>query len=125
MRVALSAAATREFETAVEWWRANRPLAPTLLEDEMSAVLERLAVAPLMGRPVLNRRLSGLRRVSLEGARYQPVLPPPGETQPRLGGAAVAHESPAAAVTLKGLASAALWTEGPHACPSGPAPLST
>lgn len=70
MRVALSAAATREFEAAVEWWRANRPLAPTLLEDEMSAVLERLAVAPLMGRPVLNRRLSGLRRVSLEGARY-------------------------------------------------------
>jgi len=55
---------------AVEWWRENRPLEPTLLEDEMSAVLERLAVAPFMGRPVLNLRLSGLRRVSLEAARY-------------------------------------------------------
>jgi plasmid stabilization system protein ParE len=45
-------------------------LAPTLLEDEMSDVLVRLAVTPFMGRAVLNRRLSGLRRVSLEGTRY-------------------------------------------------------
>lgn len=70
MRVVLSAVATREFAVAVEWWRKNRPLAPTLLEDEMAALLEQLALAPLMGRSVLNNRLAGLRRASLEKSRY-------------------------------------------------------
>lgn len=57
MKVVLSETATREFAVAVEWWRENRPAAPTLLEDEMAVVLRRLADMPLTGRPVLNGSL--------------------------------------------------------------------
>ena len=70
MKVVLSEAAAREFAVAVEWWRENRPAAPTHLEDEMAVVLRRLAVMPLTGRAVLNDQLRGLRRASLEDSRY-------------------------------------------------------
>jgi len=70
VNVLLSATAAREFEVAVEWWRENRPAAPTLLEDEMRLELRRLASAPFIGQPVLNDRLRGLRRISLEESRY-------------------------------------------------------
>jgi plasmid stabilization system protein ParE len=55
---------------AVEWWRENRPAAPTLLEDEMSAVLRRLADMPFSGQAVLNAEVRGLRRASLEASHY-------------------------------------------------------
>jgi len=70
VKVVFSETATREFAVAVEWWRENRPAAPTLLEDEMAVVLRRLADMPLTGRPVLNGSLRGLRRASLEDSRY-------------------------------------------------------
>ena len=70
MKVLLSETAAREFAVAVEWWRENRPAAPTLLEDEMADVLARLGDMPFIGRPVLNGKLKGLRRASLEDSRY-------------------------------------------------------
>lgn len=70
MRVVFSATATREFTVAVEWWRENRPQAPTLLEDEMADVVKRLGEAPMSGQPVHHPRTKGLRRASLEGTRY-------------------------------------------------------
>ena len=70
MKVVLSETAAREFVVAVEWWRENRPAAPTLLEDEMAVLLARLAEMPLTGQAVLNGKLRGLRRASLEESRY-------------------------------------------------------
>lgn len=70
MKVIFSSAAAREFAVAVEWWRENRPAAPTLLEDEMQAVVQRLAESPNIGAPVSHALVKGLRRLSLEGSRY-------------------------------------------------------
>ena len=70
MKVLFSSAVTREFSVAVEWWRENRPAAPTLLEDEMRGVVHRLAESPNIGAPVLHPLVKGLRRLSLEGSRY-------------------------------------------------------
>jgi plasmid stabilization system protein ParE len=70
LKVVLSSTAAREFAVAVEWWRENRPAAPTLLEDEMALELRRLDDVPFLGQAVLNPRLRGLRRVSLEESRY-------------------------------------------------------
>ena len=70
MKVLFSSAAAREFSVAVEWWRENRPAAPTLLEDEMQALIQRLAESPNIGTPVAHLRVKGLRRLSLEGSRY-------------------------------------------------------
>jgi plasmid stabilization system protein ParE len=70
VKVVLSATAAREFAVAVEWWRENRPAAPTLLEDEMALELRRLADVPFLGQAVLNGRLRGLRRILLEETRY-------------------------------------------------------
>lgn len=70
MKVLLTEGAAREFQIAAEWWRENRPLAPTLFESEFSVQVRRLADFPFSGAAVLNRRLRGLRRLSLSESRY-------------------------------------------------------
>jgi len=70
VKVIFSSTVTREFSVAVEWWRENRPAVPTLLEDEMQAVVLQLAESPNIGAPVSHPLVKGLRRLSLEGSRY-------------------------------------------------------
>jgi plasmid stabilization system protein ParE len=62
--------AAREIREAVSWWRANRPAAPNLLEEELRAACELLGAQPLVGARATNAALGGVRRVHLSGARY-------------------------------------------------------
>lgn len=67
--VRISASAAREYESAREWWRANRDKAPSAFEDDLDSLLRRLEERPrLIGRPVAER--IGLRRVELRRIRY-------------------------------------------------------
>ena len=55
--------ARRQIVAACDWWRANRPVAPTLLEDELDIALDRLAERPNLGAPWPSR--PGVRRLVL------------------------------------------------------------
>ncbi len=64
--VVITARAARQIGRAIEWWRTERLAAPTLLEGELSAAIERLAVFVELG-PVQPRRR---RRVILLKTAY-------------------------------------------------------
>lgn len=58
--------ARRQFIAACDWWRANRPVAPTLLEHELDHAL--LAERPNLGAPWPRR--PGVRRLVLGRVGY-------------------------------------------------------
>jgi plasmid stabilization system protein ParE len=62
--------ADRQLETIAQWWRENRPAAPTLVLDEFRAAVANLAVMPLIGRRVAHPEVKQLRRVLLRVTRY-------------------------------------------------------
>lgn len=70
MKVRLSPEAQRQGEEAEAWWRANRPLAPSLFAGELNAALERIAQSPAIGVPRAHRRVPGVRRLLLLETRY-------------------------------------------------------
>jgi len=66
MKVAWSARGRREALVAEAWWAQSRPLAPTLLREELARALAQLASAPLSGAPFEG----SFRRVVLRRTRY-------------------------------------------------------
>ncbi|MDD1748834.1 MAG: type II toxin-antitoxin system RelE/ParE family toxin [Methanothrix sp.] len=70
MRVRIFGRARRDIATAVAWWRANRPYAPTRLEDELAAAFRKLEELPFAGPPAMDARLGKFRRLSLLETRY-------------------------------------------------------
>lgn len=56
--------------TASDWWQANRPKAPTLLQQELQLAKEHLERFPEAGRLIRRRGFPGLRRLILRRTRY-------------------------------------------------------
>jgi plasmid stabilization system protein ParE len=57
--------AQREIERALKWWAENRPLAPTMLADELDAHLDTLLLKPDLGEPWGERGGHEIRKVLL------------------------------------------------------------
>jgi len=55
---------------AGRWWRKNRPTAPRLFRDEVSAAIDLLANSPRSGAPFDDARIVGVRRLLLPRTRY-------------------------------------------------------
>jgi len=77
--VILSARARRQANEAIRWWRANRPEAPRLIDDEMAKAFLQIAEQPESGTSVRGRVRSAARsarRSSPEaGARTSLAIP--------------------------------------------------
>jgi plasmid stabilization system protein ParE len=70
LTVAFQRRATREIEQIEEWWRTNRPSAPTLFLDELERMVAAAALVPTLGAPARHARASGVRRLLLRQTRY-------------------------------------------------------
>ncbi len=53
-----------------DWWRRNRPAAPDLFLDELTASFEMIGHAPEIGRPYRRSPVAGTRRFLLRDTRY-------------------------------------------------------
>lgn len=70
IRVLVAARAETQIRAIEEWWKANRPDAPTLFVGELQAALERIAATPGVGAEYLVSGLRDVRRVLLRRSRY-------------------------------------------------------
>lgn len=65
---------TPEAETQIleidHWWRSNRPSAPTLFIEELTASFDIIGHTPHSGRLYRPSPIPGTRRVLLRGTRY-------------------------------------------------------
>src|SRR6266498_3744705 len=68
--VVLAPAAQAQARKVVVWWREHRPKARDLFEDEMAAVLDRLAEAPKTGLPYRTIRNRQIRRILMARTSY-------------------------------------------------------
>jgi plasmid stabilization system protein ParE len=68
--VELAPEAAAQVETIQAWWTENRPAAPMLFLDELTAAIEALEGAPRIGAPYPYGRIQGMRRVPLPRTRY-------------------------------------------------------
>ena len=62
--------AFREALRAFDWWKENRPLAPTLFADEYRAAVQLLRDIPEAGVVSLDHPGKNIRRVSLRNSKY-------------------------------------------------------
>ncbi len=49
MKVRLAPRALSEAERSKVWWQRNRPAAPDLFDEEMTAAIEQIGAAPILG----------------------------------------------------------------------------
>ena len=68
--VVVSALAAEQIHAAAEWWRANRPKAPTAFREDLDRAVSLLAIQPNIGSRARNIGLRGVRRVHLARIRY-------------------------------------------------------
>lgn len=68
--VVLAPAAQAQARKVAGWWRENRPKARDLFDDEMAAVLYRLAEAPKTGLPYRTIRNRQIRRILMARTSY-------------------------------------------------------
>ena len=68
--VVLAPAAQTQARKVAAWWRENRPAARDLFDDEMAAVLERLAEAPKTASPYRTIRNRQIRRILMARTSY-------------------------------------------------------
>lgn len=66
----ISARATRQIFSALDWWHDHRTIAPDLLSEEIERALDVIARQPRSGSPVANNRYSDLRRYYLGKSGY-------------------------------------------------------
>lgn len=69
--VIIAARAAGEIERASTWWQANRRSARTLFVDELAAALEKIAFAPLAGRPFPSAHVPNVRSWLMPETRYR------------------------------------------------------
>ena len=70
MQLKISKRARTDIRVAASWWRANRPLAPLMFDDELERALVLIESQPQAGPPALDVPMAGVRRVSLHRTRY-------------------------------------------------------
>ena len=69
-RVSTTAAADSQVFMATTWWRANRPAAPYLVEEELTAAIAQLEEQPESGTPFPRPKYPDLRKLVLPRTRY-------------------------------------------------------
>lgn len=69
-KVVVAARAEDQIRIISEWWSANRPSAPSLFLDELTAAVERLRALPLSGSPYSVPRPRGVLRLLLRQTRH-------------------------------------------------------
>lgn len=78
--VEITALASRHIRTAEEWWRQNRPAAPSAVRQELEKALALIAGQPGIGSRATNVKLMGVRRIYLPVIKqflYFHVVAPP------------------------------------------------
>ncbi len=70
MQLRIAERARSDIRAAASWWRANRPLAPLLLDNELERAFALIETQPEAGPPALDVAMAGVRRVSLHRTRY-------------------------------------------------------
>jgi plasmid stabilization system protein ParE len=70
VKLELAPRAVREAERCARWWRANRPAATTLFDDELRAALDQIRAAPQLGSSYLVTSGEEHRRLLLPKTRY-------------------------------------------------------
>jgi plasmid stabilization system protein ParE len=55
---------------AAQWWRANRPAATELFDEELITSLQLLVELPELGRRYPHPRVGGVRRLLMPRTRY-------------------------------------------------------
>jgi plasmid stabilization system protein ParE len=70
MRIELAPRAVQEAESCARWWRANRPDAPHLFEDELHGVLLAIKAAPHYGNLYSVQPGREHRRVLMPATRF-------------------------------------------------------
>ena len=69
--IRLAKRAFREAMRAFDWWKENRPLAPTLFADEYKAAVQLLRDVPEAGVVSPDHPGKNIRHVLLRGSKYQ------------------------------------------------------
>ena len=77
--VVVTDAASRQIRAVGDWWRENRPAAPELFADELTAALDAISTHPGLGRRYPHPRVSGVRRALLRKSRYHVYFVDTGE----------------------------------------------
>ena len=62
--------AARELQRIIQWWEANRPVAPNAVENDVQAALRLLLVQPNIGARVREASSPDVRRLHLDRIRY-------------------------------------------------------
>jgi plasmid stabilization system protein ParE len=70
LKVEFADPAREQVRAAAAWWRENRPLAPTLFEDELAAAITLLERGPLLTRVFDGVGGKVVRRARLPRSRY-------------------------------------------------------
>ena len=67
--VTLAPEASADAISISRWWKANRPAAPLLFQQELSRALQRLVESPELGSKVRMRNQREARLIILRGSR--------------------------------------------------------
>jgi plasmid stabilization system protein ParE len=70
-RIVVTPEAEEQVRTIDSWWRRERPAAPHLFTEELSAAFALLAGAPQAGRRYPHPAITDVRRILLRSSRYQ------------------------------------------------------
>jgi len=69
VRVVVAEVAEAHVRAIDDWWRENRPSAPSLFREELASAFEILAALPFAGQPYDHPTLDDVRRVLLRATR--------------------------------------------------------
>jgi len=69
-RIVTTRVAEIDAHKARDWWRDNRPAAPSLFEDELTEALALLVEQPNAGKPAPRPDYPKLRRLVMRRTRY-------------------------------------------------------
>jgi hypothetical protein len=70
LTIVVSALAAQQIRAAEEWWRVNRPKAPTALQEDLNRASSLIALQPELGARARNVALHGVRRLHLARIRH-------------------------------------------------------
>ena len=70
LHVEVSALAAEQVRAAEDWWRLNRPKAPSALREELERASSLIATHPHIGARARNVTLPGVRRLHLARIGY-------------------------------------------------------
>jgi plasmid stabilization system protein ParE len=62
--------AARQIQEAADWWQTHREGSPAALTEDLVRALDLIFRQPGVGKPIMNERLSGVRRLLLPRVGY-------------------------------------------------------